>query len=155
MTKWQIDQRGHRADPWYATGEPPRRKPRFLTDQVEPGRDGRTDSRWQSPVAVRQLPMGVNIRPRGMRRGLVLQGHLKVAQYEVLGWRSEKATRPGRDDRQLLTLVKPHARDQEPNVSIVPNWTDISFASFPSTSYWAFIGSLRDESSGVYRFPLS
>ncbi|MGA8479181.1 MAG: hypothetical protein WB696_14605, partial [Chthoniobacterales bacterium] len=24
---------------------------------------------------------------------------MKVAQYEVLGWRSEKATRPGRDDR--------------------------------------------------------
>ena len=41
------------------------------------------------------------------------------AQYEVLGWRSEKASRPGRDDRQLLTLVKPHARDQEPNLSIV------------------------------------
>ncbi len=35
---------------------------------------------------------------------------MKVAQYEVLGWRSEKATRLGRDDRELLILVKPHAK---------------------------------------------
>jgi hypothetical protein len=32
------------------------------------------------------------------------------AQYEVLGWHKKKATRPGRDDRRLLTLVKPHAK---------------------------------------------
>ena len=34
------------------------------------------------------------------------------AQYEVLGWRSEKATRPGRDDRRLVTLVKPQAKNR-------------------------------------------
>jgi hypothetical protein len=52
---------------------------------------------------------------------------MKVAQYEVLGWRSEKATRPGWDDRPLLTLLRPHARDQKPNVSIVPGGANISF----------------------------
>ncbi len=36
---------------------------------------------------------------------------MKVAQYEVLGWRSKKGTRPGRDDRGLLTLVKLHTRE--------------------------------------------
>jgi hypothetical protein len=45
---------------------------------------------------------------------------MKVAHYEVLGWRSEKAPRPGWDDRRIQTLVKSHARDQEPNASIVP-----------------------------------
>jgi len=37
--------------------------------------------------------------------------------------------------------------DQKPSVSIVPYGTDLSFASFPSTSYWAtFTESLRDKS---------
>jgi hypothetical protein len=31
---------------------------------------------------------------------------MKVAQYEVLGWRSEGVTRPGRDDRSVA-----YARD--------------------------------------------
>ena len=37
---------------------------------------------------------------------------MKVAQYEVLGWHLEKATRPERerDDRELLILLKPHAK---------------------------------------------
>ena len=53
---------------------------------------------------------------------------MKVAQYEVLGWRLERVTRPGRDDRIcLLAPVKPYVRDEEPNVSIVPAGTDISF----------------------------
>jgi len=78
---------------------------------------------------------------------------MKVAQYEVLGWRLEKATRPGRDDQHLLALVMPHAKDQEPNVSIVTSGTDILFlASFPSTSYRAtFIESLWDDSSSPTR----
>jgi hypothetical protein len=77
------------------------------------------------------------------------------AQYEVLGWRSEKATRPGWDDRRPLTFAKAHAGDQEPDVSIVPGGTDISFCTFPSTSYWAtFIGSLRDDCSGRISLPL-
>jgi hypothetical protein len=76
---------------------------------------------------------------------------MKVAQYQVLGWRSEKsANRSGWDDRRLLTLLKPNARDQKSNASIVRgpgSWRDghLFFASFPSTSYWAtLIGSLRD-----------
>jgi hypothetical protein len=53
--------------------------------------------------------------------------------------------RPGWDDRRLLAPVKPYAKDKEPKVSIVPGGTDISFASSPSTSYWAtFAESLRD-----------
>jgi len=38
---------------------------------------------------------------------------VKVAQYPAaagLGWHVEKATRPERDDRELLILVKPHAK---------------------------------------------
>jgi hypothetical protein len=57
---------------------------------------------------------------------------MKVAQYEVLGWRSETATRPGRDDRWLLTLVMPHTRDRMPNVSIVPEGRTFAFESFPA-----------------------
>ena len=92
---------------------------------------------------------GRNLRPEESSR----RDPMKVAQHEVLGWRSEKAICPGRDDRHLLTLVMPHAKDQEPNVSIVPNGTDILFfASFPSTSYWAtFVESLWDESSSPAR----
>ena len=90
---------------------------------------------------------------------------MTVAQYPPrrTGSCFLKATRPGlsavarrakegRDDRQLLTLVKPHARDQEPNLSIVPSGTDISFASFPSPprrilGFIYFQMSLRDRPS--------
>jgi hypothetical protein len=96
-----------------------------------------------------------NIRGRDMRpEEMSRRDSMKVAQYEVLGWRSQKATRPGRDDRRPLMFVKAHARDQEPNVSIVPAGTDISFSAFPSTSYWpTFIGSLRDQVSSDTREP--
>jgi hypothetical protein len=54
----------------------------------------------------------VRINLKDMRREeLSRRDLMKVAQYEVLGWRSEKATRPGRDDRRLFTLVKPQAKD--------------------------------------------
>jgi hypothetical protein len=36
---------------------------------------------------------------------------MKVAQYEVLGWRFKKGDRPGWDDRWLLTLVNSDATD--------------------------------------------
>ena len=77
---------------------------------------------------------------------------MKVAQYEVLGWRSRKTTRPGRDDRRLLTRVKPHTRGPGAKrlLSSLPGRTSL-FALFPSPAaagYWAttFIGPLRDES---------
>ena len=69
---------------------------------------------------------------------------MTVAQYEVLGHVFLKATRPGlsavvrttkegQDDRQLLTPVNTYATDQEPNLSIVPGGTDISFYThFPA-----------------------
>jgi hypothetical protein len=37
----------------------------------------------------------VNIRGRDMRPESSRRDSMKVAQYEVLGWRSEKPTRPG------------------------------------------------------------
>src|ERR1700746_282565 len=57
--------------------------------------------------------------------------------------------RPGRDDRRLLTLLKPCTRGPGAKtlLSSLPGRT-FFFALFPSTSYWAtFIASLRDESS--------
>jgi hypothetical protein len=39
-------------------------------------------------------------RPQWSRRD-----PMKVAQYEVLGWRSERVSRPGRDDR-LVTRAR-------------------------------------------------
>jgi hypothetical protein len=104
---------------------------------------------------------GRNLRPDESSR-LVLRSFsgggrdpMKVAQYEVLGWPSEKAIRPGRDDRRLITLVMPHTKDQESNVTVVPSGTGILFlVSFPSTSYWAtFIKSLWDFSSSPTRRP--
>ena len=45
----------------------------------------------------------------------------------------------------MLAIAEPRERDQKPTVSIVPYGTDLFFASFPSTSYWAtFVRSLRD-----------
>ena len=35
---------------------------------------------------------------------------MKVAQYEVLGQRSQRAIRPGRDDRRMLAIAEPRAR---------------------------------------------
>ena len=48
---------------------------------------------------------------------------MQVAQYPAaagLGWGSEKAIRPERDDRRALTLGNPDAIDQELNIPIVP-----------------------------------
>ena len=83
---------------------------------------------------------------------------MKVAQCEVLGWRSEKAARPGRDDRRPLTFAKAYTGDQELDVSIVPTGTDISVCTFPSPESfrgWAtFVGSFRDDCSGHISLPL-
>ncbi len=59
---------------------------------------------------------------------------MKVAQYEVLGWRSEKAIRPARDDRRLRlrSLGKLHGRDEEPTVlSSLPGRTSF-LHNFPA-----------------------
>jgi hypothetical protein len=72
---------------------------------------------------------------------------MKVAKYPTTagpGWRSRKKTRPGRDDRRLLTLVKPHTRGPGAKtlLSSLPGRTSL-IALFPSTSYRAtFIESL-------------
>jgi hypothetical protein len=111
------------------------------------GRSSVTGSIASQNLNPARWPRGrVNTKGKDMRpEELSRRDSMKVAHYEVLGWRSEKATRPGRDDRRPLMLVKAHAGNQEPNVSIVPGGTRISFCTFPSTSYWAtFIGSLWD-----------
>ena len=60
---------------------------------------------------------------------------MKVAQYEVLGWRFKKTIRPGRgrDDRRLLTLLKPCMRGPGAKtlLSSLPGRT-FFFALFPS-----------------------
>jgi len=54
-------------------------------------------------MATRQSAFMVEITPNcetlRMPRDLSRRDPMKVAQYEVLGWRSERVTRPGRDDR--------------------------------------------------------
>jgi hypothetical protein len=72
-----------------------------------------------------------------------------VARYDVRGRRSHRVTVPDRMIDWLLALVKLFARDEEPNISIVPVavGTDISFGSLSSTSYRAstFVTSRRDD----------
>jgi hypothetical protein len=76
-----------------------------------------------------------------MGRGLVPEGHLIVAQYEVLGRVFSKAIRPRsrRDDRWLLVLAK--LMRTKSRAFYRPYGTDVSSAPFPSTSYWATIKS--------------
>jgi hypothetical protein len=52
----------------------------------------------------------------------------------------------GRDDRQMLAIAEPRAKPKA-ECFYRPYGTDLPFASFPSTSYWAtFTESLRDKS---------
>jgi hypothetical protein len=53
--------------------------------------------------------MGVKLRLSSIRRGLVPEGHLKVAHYEVVGRVFSKAARPARDDRLAAALARPYA----------------------------------------------
>ena len=67
---------------------------------------------------IRQLPMRANIKPRDQdragrwwfKKNQSRRDLTKVAQYEVLGYRFQKAIRPERDDRWVLTIVEPRAR---------------------------------------------
>ncbi|HEX3444967.1 MAG TPA: hypothetical protein VHS80_09635 [Chthoniobacterales bacterium] len=69
---------------------------------------------------------------------------MKVAQYEVLGWSSEKASRPGRDDRFLATLAKSRTGDQAPTVRSFLR-DGLAFLFRPGTAYrTTFVASLRD-----------
>jgi hypothetical protein len=64
---------------------------------------------------------------------------MKVARYEGAGLALRKAARPGsgRDDRQLLAVVKPHPSDQEPTFrSSLAGRTSL-FTPLPGTSYRA------------------
>jgi hypothetical protein len=50
----------------------------------------------------------------------------------------------------MVAIAEPRARDPKPTVSIVPDGTDLFFALFPSTSYWAtFVGSLAPKACGA------
>jgi len=73
---------------------------------------------------------------------------MKVTQYEVLGWGSEKVIRPGQDGRSAGYTCEARYGRQRAESSIVPVGTDTSLECQPSTSCWAtFIRSLRDDSS--------
>jgi hypothetical protein len=53
---------------------------------------------------------------------------MKVAQYEVLGWRSKKTTRPGRDGSTAAYAGEAaYERTRSQKTSIVPAGTDVSF----------------------------
>jgi hypothetical protein len=63
------------------------------------------------PTPSGRLPMRVNIRLSSIRRGLVPEGHLIVAHYEVVGRVFQKRPVPqaqGTID-WLLTLARPYA----------------------------------------------
>jgi hypothetical protein len=75
-----------------------------------------------------------------------------VAQYEVLGWRSERVTRPGRDDR-LPACAREAVRERRGAKRFDrPSGTARVYRSIPGTSYRAtFIESLRDRSAQARR----
>jgi hypothetical protein len=62
---------------------------------------------------------------------------VKVAQDEVLGQRSQRAIRPGRDDRRMLAIAEPRARPKaerfyRPLPRKLGLRDGLVFASFPS-----------------------
>jgi hypothetical protein len=74
---------------------------------------------------------------------------MKVAQYEVLGWRSKERPVPdGTIDQYWQSLSR--VRNQKPSLSIAPTGRTCLFVSFLSPAaagYWAtFAESLRDKS---------
>jgi len=87
---------------------------------------------------------------------------VKVAQYEVLGQRSQRAIRPGRDDRRMPAIAEPRARPKAerfyrplPRKSFGAYGTDLSFASFPSpeAAHPRQHKALTFELKGFSRFP--
>jgi hypothetical protein len=84
-----------------------------------------------------------------VRRGpTVPEGPNESSPVRSAGLAFRKAARPGRDDRQLLAVVKPHPSDQEPTFrSSLAGRTSL-FTPLPGTSYRAtFNRSLRDRRS--------
>jgi hypothetical protein len=70
---------------------------------------------------------------------------MKVAQYEVLGWRSERVTRPGRDDRLPACAGEAVRERRGAKRFYRPSGTARVYRSIPGTSYRAtFTVSLRD-----------
>ena len=93
---------------------------------------------------VRQPPIRVNIR--GRMRTFVPEGLGESSPARSAGLAFLKSIRPGRgrDDRQMLAIAEPRAKSKA-ECFYRPYGTDLPFASFPSTSYWAtFVRSLRD-----------
>jgi hypothetical protein len=99
------------------------------------------DPRLTSSDVIRQLPMRVKLRPRRTRRDSSRRDLTKVAQFEVLGWRSKKGNRPGRDDRRLLAFMRGMRETRSQTfLSSLAGRTSL-FAPLPSTSCWAtFVG---------------
>jgi hypothetical protein len=77
-------------------------------------------------------------------RTLVPQGPNESSPVRSAGLAFLKSIRPGRDDRQMLAIAERRAKPKA-ECFYRPYGTDLPFASFPSTSYWAtFVRSLRD-----------
>jgi hypothetical protein len=87
-------------------------------------------------------PAAANTRQlKGLRspgENLSRRDSVKVAQYEVLGGRSEIVTRPGRDDR-LAACAREGVCERRGVKTFLSYLAGRAFlfASFPSTSYWA------------------
>ena len=112
-------------------------------------------------AAIRRLPIRVNIRGRDHRSQRSELGENQSRKEPDESSPVSGSCRTGqpifkrrpsrRDDRWLLVLLK-SLRDQEPNVSIVPCGTDISFfhhfpvRQLPDTGLLS-LSPLRDESS--------
>jgi hypothetical protein len=83
-----------------------------------------------------------------MPKDLSRRDPMKVAQYEVLGWRSERVTRPGRDDRLPACAREAVCERRGAKRFDRPSGTGRVSRSIPGTSYRAtFIESLRDRSA--------
>ena len=83
---------------------------------------------------------------------------MKVAQYPAaagLGWRSERVTRPGRDDRLPACAREAVCERRGAKRFDRPSGTGRVSRSIPGTSYRAtFVESLWDRSSGARRSSL-
>jgi hypothetical protein len=101
------------------------------------------------------LEIAPNCETLRMPRDLSRRDPMKVAQYEVLGWRSERVTRPERDDRLPACAREAVCERRGAKRFDGPSGTGRVSRSIPGTSYRAtFVESLRDRSSEARRSSL-
>jgi len=97
------------------------------------------------------LEIAPNCETLRMPRDLSRRDPMKVARYPAaagLGWRSERVTRPGRDDRLPACAREAVCERRGAKRFDRPSGTGRVSRSIPGTSYLAtFIESLRDRSA--------